>query len=252
MIRNLPSQIFLLLLLSCAFTFSVQGQPDTIYIDGPTRATSRQSKREIQDRRRYIRQLEDADIDVRQAVLFEPGRLTAIRFPAMTFAYHRYLGRNFSAVGSLGIPINKVDVYQELSGPMSGLEVRLGGKVFLSDRKGLRCYFSLDGWMLNHPVKANAFVREPDLPTFRVRELKLNRKRQMLVPAFGFQSIELNGFIIDLQLGIIAGRRGVFSEDEVTYLSTSDEAFFNTARTDQNQWNFFTDFRIGFSIGYAF
>lgn len=245
--------VLFIFLLCCAVTFSVQAQPDTIYIDAPKRELPPpKSRRELRAERKYLRRIEDGEIDVKHAILFEPGRLISLRFPSMTFSYHRFLGKNFSAVGSVGLPINRIDAYAALTGPFSGIEGRVGGKVFFNERKGFRYYFSFDAWVLNNTVKATAFVEDTDLPILRAQELKLNRKRQMVVPSFGFQSIEKSGLTIDCQLGIVTGRRGIFSEGGVSYLSDNDGDFFNTVRTTQNEWSSFFDLRFGFSIGYAF
>jgi hypothetical protein len=230
---------------------SLQAQPDTIYIDAPIEEYDTRSRREIRDDERILRRLERSKVVHEQAVLFEAGRLASIRFPALTFTYQRMLGEFFSAEGSVGLPINRIDVYDELTGPFSGIEARLGGRVYLSNYQGFRHFFSVDGWALHNPVRAFTLVQEADLPTFRARELQLDRKRQVIVTSYGFKSIGFNGFTFDFQVGIAFGRRGIFAEGDVNYVSTGNDPFFGST-IEQNEWAAFTDLRFGLALGYAF
>ncbi|MFK8055326.1 MAG: hypothetical protein AB8F78_04315 [Saprospiraceae bacterium] len=150
------------------------------------------------------------------------------------------------------MPINQLSVYRESSSSLSGIEARIGGKFFIDEYRPSRFYLAIDAWMLNNPVKAEAFVRVPGTTSYRVQTLKLNRKRQMVVPSFGYQLIAGPGFSLDLQLGLSLGRRGIFAENDVTYLNVAQDAFFTGRSVDQNQWGPFVDARLGFALGYAF
>lgn len=185
-------------------------------------------------------------------LLFQPSRLLSNRFPSTVFSYERRLGDFLGATALLGVANNRLNVYRESDGEFSGVEVGLGFKAYTSYNQRKRMYFQLEGILHHNPVTPTVFVSEPGRPTSRAQALKITRKRQLAALTLGSQLVTYYGLTFDFRIGLSTGRRGVFSENEKSYLSVAQENFFSAGGPPQNRWGSFIDGFIGFGLGYAF
>jgi len=234
-------------LCCCAFISTLAfAQPKTIRKSGDEPILEPQRKRDRTNAHIEV-------LEVKQAVTIDVSRLISLRFPSVAFSYQRFLGDIFSVQGTLGLPINQLTVYRELSpSRFPGFEAGLGGRVYFSEYTRSRFYFALDANLIDNTVKANAFVREPGKVTYREQELNLNRRRQLLALSLGYQLIAYSGFSLDLKAGLSGGRRGVFAKNKVDYISDTSFNGFRDTRPPENEWRNYRDIRLIVGFGYAF
>jgi len=234
----------MILACCCLVSISLSAQPKRISKKGAPSVTTDDKKKKSAAK--------EWPLDRQHIVSLLPSRLISTRFPALAVNYQRLLGSNYGAVATLGVPLNTRQNYREGSGEISGIEVGLFARAYFNPDPRGRVYVSVGGVLYNNSVKAQAFVRDVGSPIYEVRELKLNRKRRAVSIGVGCQLMSLNGLTFDIQGGLLIGGRGIFSENEVEYLTIPQEDFFTGEAKPPNAWHRFGSLNLGLSIGYAF